>query len=356
MENLDRPKEIKNNFQASQVKKQQSPYRSYKTNIALRSSVLAPNPLANNLREIPLQKSHSGQNTLSDSPVFGEKNQIPSQPNESPIHKTSEFLASLNNWDPYRLHAIGQIRRPKNSIYFSEKSAQLTNRNHNTENQHKNISASTVVPSSANNNRAQTTQINKKPVSGSLQIKHDNPLKTNIHEFSKLKLGTQAKSTAILMPNHNPRESTTLQRKLSSLNEPNTLINLITHPQSNIEKVPKITGKPLNLADPGKWACIFIAAALEVINGVRPLSSLVRWAAPEVTEALAKRRFLISHNRQQQKQLSNLFRIHKQRIFEPTDGVAEVSVSVEINNHVRACALRLEIFKNRWLVTALELG
>lgn len=86
------------------------------------------------------------------------------------------------------------------------------------------------------------------------------------------------------------------------------------------------------------------------------MSSLVRWAAPEVTEALAKRRFLISHNRQQQKQLSNLFRIHKQRIFEPTDGVAEVSVSVEINNHVRACALRLEIFKNRWLVTALELG
>lgn len=111
-----------------------------------------------------------------------------------------------------------------------------------------------------------------------------------------------------------------------------------------------------NLPAADKWAACLAVAALETINGQRPLSSMVRWLDPTVLRAISRRRFLVQRLADQKPKLSYTIRPQFSRAFFPNPGVAEVSVLLKLDNRLRACALRLEEYNSRWRITALEIG
>lgn len=111
-------------------------------------------------------------------------------------------------------------------------------------------------------------------------------------------------------------------------------------------------------------------AALEVLGGTRPLQQMVRWLDPESFERLQLRANLV---RTREAALAGRrarggtptpapLRLHRQvvirccRICPVSEGVYEASVAAAEQNRVRAAALRIELRRGLWKITALEIG
>ncbi len=111
-------------------------------------------------------------------------------------------------------------------------------------------------------------------------------------------------------------------------------------------------------------------AALEVLGGTRPLQQMVRWLDPDSFERLQLRANLV---RGREAALAGRrsrggapspapLRLHRQvvirccRVCPVSEGVYEASVVAAEQNRVRAAALRIELRRGLWKITALEIG
>jgi len=108
------------------------------------------------------------------------------------------------------------------------------------------------------------------------------------------------------------------------------------------------------LPEPGQWAAVITQAAIEALLGVRPVQQLSRWLATPVYQALARRAGLAQ--RVGGTATSARVRVRSVRVSAVDDARTEACVTVHDGRRVRAAALRIELFRGRWLVTALEIG
>ncbi|MCC3267179.1 Rv3235 family protein [Arthrobacter gengyunqii] len=111
-------------------------------------------------------------------------------------------------------------------------------------------------------------------------------------------------------------------------------------------------------------------AALEVLGGTRPLQQMVRWLDPVSFERLQLRANLVrSRNAAQNGRrvpggtpAPAPLLLHRQvvirccRICPISEGVYEASVAAAEHNRVRAAALRIELRRGLWKITALEIA
>ena len=96
-------------------------------------------------------------------------------------------------------------------------------------------------------------------------------------------------------------------------------------------------------ADASRTAAIVVTAASEVLAGLRPVDHLVRWAG------LAAR----IRGRQTSPRRP---RIRSVRTELTMSGACEATVLLEEGDRVRAAAARLELLRERWILTGLEMA
>jgi hypothetical protein len=111
------------------------------------------------------------------------------------------------------------------------------------------------------------------------------------------------------------------------------------------------------IPDAGAWGSRLAQAVSEVLAGDRPISQMVRFTDETVFTELNRRVRLLglstTANGRGSRQRSAVRSI---RVCTPTDHVAEIAAHVRHGERSRAIALRMEIRRNRWVCTALELG
>lgn len=109
------------------------------------------------------------------------------------------------------------------------------------------------------------------------------------------------------------------------------------------------------LPDPRRTAATLAVAVIEVLNGTRPASQLVRWTSQDVQTALA-RRAAVNSRVARHPTTARPPIVKRVRVCEPSTGIAETSAVVVSPDRVRALAIRLEATEGRWRATALEVG
>lgn len=114
-----------------------------------------------------------------------------------------------------------------------------------------------------------------------------------------------------------------------------------------------VRGREEAPSDPTALACSIGQAAVESLRGVRPVSQLARWLAPEVFEALVARSQLTLAAGPGPTRPA---RIRRARIHRVSARAAEATVVVDDLGRVRALAMRLEHHRGAWRVVALVLG
>lgn len=114
---------------------------------------------------------------------------------------------------------------------------------------------------------------------------------------------------------------------------------------------------PEGLPDIRDWSARFVQAIAEVIGGDRPVSQLIRWTDEEVYLDVSRRvRILGVTSTAATRSRVNRPQVRSVHICQPRDGVAEVAVHIRHGARSRAVAARLEVVRERWLCTALELA
>ncbi|HLL08849.1 MAG TPA: Rv3235 family protein [Nocardioidaceae bacterium] len=114
---------------------------------------------------------------------------------------------------------------------------------------------------------------------------------------------------------------------------------------------------PAGLPDVRDWAARFVQAVAEVIGGDRPVTQLIRWTDHEVYLDVSRRvRILGVTSTASTRSRVNRPQVRSVHICQPLDGVAEVAVHIRHGARSRAVAARLEVVRDRWLCTALELA
>ena len=108
------------------------------------------------------------------------------------------------------------------------------------------------------------------------------------------------------------------------------------------------------------WARRYAQAVVEIVNGDRPASQVVRWTAPRVHEELTRRAQIVAragvHQAGQGRGRRPVVRpaVLNVRSCFITPSVAEVSVHVRYGQRSRAVAARFERRDQKWICTALE--
>lgn len=115
-------------------------------------------------------------------------------------------------------------------------------------------------------------------------------------------------------------------------------------------------------------SCKVAQSALEILNGVRSVQQLARWLDARCLSALTTRARLHARacraqaRRSSEGQIENVHLLHRQprvhsvHCFAVTPGVFETAVIVADRTRFRAIAMRLELTKGMWKVTALRIG
>ena len=98
-----------------------------------------------------------------------------------------------------------------------------------------------------------------------------------------------------------------------------------------------------------------VTAASEVLAGLRPVDHLVRWTSPSLFEALARRAGLAARILGRQTSPRRP-RIRSVRTELTMSGACEATVLLEEGDRVRAAAARLELLRERWILTGLEMA
>ena len=115
------------------------------------------------------------------------------------------------------------------------------------------------------------------------------------------------------------------------------------------------TRRPGTSTDASRTAAIVVTAASEVLAGLRPVDHLVRWTSPSLFEALARRAGLAARMLGRQASPRRP-RIRSVRTELTMSGACEATVLLEEGNRVRAAAARLELLRERWILTSLEMA
>lgn len=106
------------------------------------------------------------------------------------------------------------------------------------------------------------------------------------------------------------------------------------------------------------WAHRFTQAAVEIAGGDRPVSQLLRWAAPTVYDDLARRAQLVRSAALREPMTARIQQVrpHVESIHTcwVADEVVEVSARVRYGQRSRAVAVRFEQRSSRWQAVALE--
>lgn len=113
------------------------------------------------------------------------------------------------------------------------------------------------------------------------------------------------------------------------------------------------------LPDPGPLCAGVALAAIEAIQGERPLARLTRWLAPDVREALAEAVAAAALARAStgERPVPRLRTgVRRVRVTRPTPTIVEACVVVPDAGRVRAVALRLEVHHGSWRVVSLQIG
>ena len=119
----------------------------------------------------------------------------------------------------------------------------------------------------------------------------------------------------------------------------------------------RVTAAGPGLPDARAWGGRLAQAVSEVLAGDRPISQLVRFTDEAVFADLNRRVRLLglttTATARGAKERSSVCSV---RICTPAEEIAEIAAHVRHGDRSRAIALRLEIRRNRWICTALELG
>ncbi|MGD9960417.1 Rv3235 family protein [Nocardioides sp.] len=108
------------------------------------------------------------------------------------------------------------------------------------------------------------------------------------------------------------------------------------------------------------WARRYAQAAVEIVNGDRPASQLVRWTSPRVHEELTRRAQIVARAGVHQAGLGRGRRpvvrpaVQSLRSCFISPVIAEVSIHVRHGQRSRALAARFEHRNQKWICTALE--
>jgi hypothetical protein len=98
-------------------------------------------------------------------------------------------------------------------------------------------------------------------------------------------------------------------------------------------------------------------AVSEVLAGDRPISQLVRFTDEAVFADLNRRvRMLGLTTTATARGAKERSSVRSVRVCTPAKEIAEVAAHVRHGERSRAIALRMEIRRNRWVCTALEIG
>ncbi len=100
-------------------------------------------------------------------------------------------------------------------------------------------------------------------------------------------------------------------------------------------------------------------AAIEAIQGERPLARLSRWLAPEVRETLAEAvaEAALARAATGRRPVPRVRPgVRRVRVTRPAPTVVEACVVVPDAGRVRAVALRLEVHHGSWRVVSLQIG
>ncbi|UNK47063.1 Rv3235 family protein [Arthrobacter sulfonylureivorans] len=104
-------------------------------------------------------------------------------------------------------------------------------------------------------------------------------------------------------------------------------------------------------------------ACLEAVAGTRPVQQLARWLDPASYEKLAHRADIVKAHQAKLRSGGGVpLRLHRSavvrsaRVCRAAEGAYEASLVVVDARRVRAIALRLELVRGLWKVTALEIG
>lgn len=95
------------------------------------------------------------------------------------------------------------------------------------------------------------------------------------------------------------------------------------------------------------WSVRLVTALIEIVNGNRPLTQLIRWVTPDVMTAL---QFQIGKNNFPK------FAVRSINVHETDDGVAEVSAVFGSTSRSFALAMRLEGLDGKWRATSIIWG
>ncbi|WP_166658918.1 Rv3235 family protein [Kribbella sp. VKM Ac-2571] len=105
------------------------------------------------------------------------------------------------------------------------------------------------------------------------------------------------------------------------------------------------------------WGARLAQAVSEVLAGDRPISQLVRFTDDVVFMELNRRvRMLGMNSTAGTRGSKEKSTVRSVRVFMPQPCIAEVAAHVRHGERSRAVAFRLEVRRNRWVCTALELG
>lgn len=121
--------------------------------------------------------------------------------------------------------------------------------------------------------------------------------------------------------------------------------------------VPEIDGTQPLVPEARAWGGRLAQAVSEVLAGDRPVAQLVRFTDEDVFVELNRRVRLLglttTANGRGTKERCVLWSV---RVCRPNSEVAEIAAHVRHGGRSRAIALRMELRRNRWICTALEVG
>lgn len=171
-----------------------------------------------------------------------------------------------------------------------------------------------------------------------------NTLSTPVHDVPPRKATPNPAKTALTLapPARQPQRTTYDRAKFAS------------PPLERFMYAAEATAPAPTLVAPEKFAASVVGQAVEILMGHRPVRQLQTWLHPEVYDALARRAGLGRRIHGKPEKCRSP-RIKRVRVCQPRPGVAEASLVIFDGKKIRAAAVRLEVRRGRWHVTALEI-
>lgn len=106
------------------------------------------------------------------------------------------------------------------------------------------------------------------------------------------------------------------------------------------------------LPDPMAWCGALVRTCVEVLLGARAPAQLARWLTADLYASLSKRAVVGQPPHGDARRVS-IVKVHTHPV---DDAHYEASVVLHDGRRVRAAAIRIEVHRNRWRATALEIG